>query len=1357
MQTKYGFLKGLNQDLSPSKFDNNNYYDALNIRVVTDSGLSTGSITNELGNELLFSLPTNLPSIFIVPSQVVGGNLTIETSFGVITILLIDPSITGMYNTIMADATVISDIAAGMYKVILKDNLIYFIGLTDLIEVTAPLPSATELVTPTSNFKIIGMGTMRDWLVIFTTDPNIAPFGTSATGNGQIWKCQYDKVNGIINGLSGNTLVPATHLVYNGVIGFSAGYRVGEVISRYQDSTHGKIYFVDGNNTLKHINILDAESLALPANALDIIPDIDMSQPKVTSVVKGGLYKSGMVQYAYQLFNLGGSETTFSPASGLVHLTNSDEFESTTTGYKGTPIEGDTGKAVKILIEDIDTTFQYIRLSAIYYTSQEGAPVINVVSEKPVPTSGTITITDSGDTILDIYTATEYNAFGSRLIKPKTITTKNNLLIAGNIKEEYFDFDTVQAWDARAYRYKDTGGGTFVTFKADGVEYNDPTLIAETADAILTRAEQETYKYTPTGVLGGYGTNVSYEFVLTPIKIDSDTDDTKTFTDKDATNQTWSTKLDTTYIDNDSYTSYASPINRQQLVGYMRDEIYRFGIVLFDGKGRQSFVKWIADIKMPAIRDLDNKITYNTDAILGVGGTDMYDYNTVFEDTSGTGIYANILGVKFTVNNLPAGYKYRIVRVRREDDDKYILGQGLMGCTEDGPEPTTVTPYNHLAEPTILDTGDSYNNAANKYQHIVTFKSPEVLFTNSIKPIEGDIIELVALTDNTTYDILLIDPPTSPTELYETVFTVKVKSLTPVTKAISVIDDGIKAEDTYNTNSTLRYIIQNGGAKSQYLNHNNANKGTVLALGLKTVLTVDSVDKHIILNYTKDPSVIQYGGAGYYERINNTYIACSNLYDSTTTTAYVYGGDTFINMWEYLNAMLWTGHADKADVTLEEVMEVVYVPLESTINTELRHGSSFSKGQTNYKLCETVSLGNSIYPGADDSLGVYPAEYENVYQYNTVYSTEPTGKTFTPKPSYFQVSNDNDYRITVSEKNINGQVVDSWTKFLFNNVLEVTSAYGPINKLITHNNQVFFFQDNAYGLVSVNDRQLLRDETGSQLVLGTGGVLDAFKYVSEKAGCKSKFSVVDTGSALYFYDLNNRKFMKFAGGQDAQVSDVKGLSSFFKTFDYGDAFISDSNTNSLGVHGVFDPINNRVLYTFMGNEYATFSYSELLDAFESFFSFTPTMYQDFDGLILSVAPNQSDVYLHGSTTRGKYYGTMYPSSVTSLLAPEPDYKKVYTNLEFNSIVEDNGVEQFDETIDKIRLWTNYQDTGDITVVHPTSIRRRFRTWRYQFPKIDGSRALDYSALLKLEFTNTDTINRKIRLDDVMLKYLIPII
>ena len=460
----------MDRDSSLSKRNPNKYFDGMNIRVLTDDGVSTGSVINEKGNTLLFKMPNSLGAIYSVPPQSsVGNNIGITTSTDLTNIYIYDTDITATYNAIISNSQVIDDIADGKYIVKLNDNLIYFIGLSDLSNIEANGVAETKIISATSEFKIIGLGTMRDWIVVFTTDVKTTPFDIpqSTPGNGQIWKCKYNPISGIEGLNIDGTLNPVEHLVYNGVLGFSIDNRIGEIISRYQDESNGKVFFVDGINTLKHINILDPNSLALPVSFIDTAPSVSFTQPKVKEVIKGGELRSGVIQYSYQLFNQGGTETSFAPASGLVHLTDSEEFEIYNSAYKGKEAGVNVNKSVVITIDNIDLSFDYIRFISIYYSSQEGAPEITILDEKVIPPSGSIEFTDTGNAI-GVYAVAQYNTTGTRVMIPNTITSKNGYLVAANIKEEYFDIDETTYWDARAYRWNGVG-----YFRADGTDYND--------------------------------------------------------------------------------------------------------------------------------------------------------------------------------------------------------------------------------------------------------------------------------------------------------------------------------------------------------------------------------------------------------------------------------------------------------------------------------------------------------------------------------------------------------------------------------------------------------------------------------------------------------------------------------------------------------------------------------------------------------------------------------------------------------------------------------------------------------------------------------------------------------------------
>ena len=84
--------------------------------------------------------------------------------------------------------------------------------------------------------------------------------------------------------------------------------------------------------------------------------------------------------------------------------------------------------------------------------------------------------------------------------------------------------------------------------------------------------------------------------------------------------------------------------------------------------------------------------------------------------------------------------------------------------------------------------------------------------------------------------------------------------------------------------------------------------------------------------------------------------------------------------------------------------------------------------------------------------------------------------------------------------------------------------------------------------------------------------------------------------------------------------------------------------NSIGVHGKYDFRHNKVLFTFSTPKTVaasfTISYSEFLDAFESFYSFTPNMYMSVGRRLLSTnLSNMSEVYMHDKGTYGSFWCT----------------------------------------------------------------------------------------------------------------------
>lgn len=577
------FSGGMERDLSKSKFTQDKYYDAWNVQLITQTGLSSFAFENKKGHNLSFTVPNTFIS---------GG-----------------------------------------------------IDVTDV--------------------TIVGFGSMREYLIIFTSGK------VGATVYNQLWRISYNKVTHVPVGTTAPTYYLSStlvrlggHLLYNNTLNIPVSAKVKVVKERYINSEYGKIYWIDGINPLRHFNVLNPNHDTVPLSQLNIVADTTLTSIKTLNVTNAGEYKSGMVQYAYNLFNLYGNETIYSPASGFVHLVDSSDSLAISTLYKGSPQDTYVGKSVIGTINNLDTNFEYVRIVAINYQTLNGQPLIGIVGEYPLPPSGTIYFTDSG-TYSDELSYQEFLSIGGANITPETLESKDNRLIAANISEDIFDV----TFDARAYRFAKVGepnarkallydsSFSVVQYTIDGTapDYPDEAVEAEKIlDACCNYnyypgdAYNDRCKYQTDGAtLGGEGPNVKYKFGIVQIPIDT----TGTYTTAldinnlgtEQVSQSWSTILGSEYADNNLLGNTASHINHRQIVGYQRGEIYRFGIIFRDLKGKQSFAKWVADIRMPKTTDSNGSYlfgrmirTININNVNVAGGETIrvtingvnYDYTT---------------------------------------------------------------------------------------------------------------------------------------------------------------------------------------------------------------------------------------------------------------------------------------------------------------------------------------------------------------------------------------------------------------------------------------------------------------------------------------------------------------------------------------------------------------------------------------------------------------------------------------------------------------------------------------------------------------------------------------------------------
>jgi len=107
-----------------------------------------------------------------------------------------------------------------------------------------------------------------------------------------------------------------------------------KAVSRKETSNIEKIYWIDDNNYLRYANIAvplttdgevkSASNDYVSAKTFNTVSNVTFVTPEFEKIGSGGL-NVGAVQYSYQLYNKNGSESSFSPTTGLYHLTSSSD------------------------------------------------------------------------------------------------------------------------------------------------------------------------------------------------------------------------------------------------------------------------------------------------------------------------------------------------------------------------------------------------------------------------------------------------------------------------------------------------------------------------------------------------------------------------------------------------------------------------------------------------------------------------------------------------------------------------------------------------------------------------------------------------------------------------------------------------------------------------------------------------------------------------------------------------------------------------------------------------------------------------------------------------------------------------
>jgi hypothetical protein len=1359
------FNGGLNQDIAKSFMQKDTYLDARNMRLVTNLGQSNVAIENVKGNNLSFSIPDVYPIYKMQVLSYYAGATTITISgqtSSAFTPVAFPPTGQELYDFIANDAAM-TDFGVTYNISVFSDYIIIYSTTEDVYPAVSNALNITltTKVEGQTNLIPIGFTTIRDDIYIYTTNNTTANPGghdlnlpADPTCAGQIWKLNYNVTS----------FAPTVTLMYNGLIDFTTQHPIAPTatLGRYENLDIQRLYWTDFFNPLRSINVADANLIALDPSILDITPSVDFGIGILQKVSTGGVLPVGCYQLAYRLKNTSGSVTNFSELSNNVFITPYDEGSSTSgqTNWKlfvGAAKGTITNKQITWNIQDLDIDFERIEIAIIFRDELDSIPEIKILAEEPVPLNGEITITYTGSEEFTTMELTEFISLLTSFTHCKTIGTKDNRLFAGNVKVLGRDID----YDARAFRAFTSGGDDIILTNSnvsDTYDSTDARALLETQDTIndYSDALKGCYYKPGSANLGGSGTNISYEFGTVAIQADLSTaaivgstspfrytnpktglitvDSLNVLESDDTTIQEYPTNN----INEDiKYTYYSSLFK-----GYQHEEIYRMAIMFYDKQKNPLFDKWIGDIKFPKCSDLcpaANRIYSD-----GTAQTTATDFSLSF--VNGTTAYVNQLCIKFSIS-IPANIRdlvsgYSITRVKREKNDSTILATGILNCVlSDGGTLFLPDKQNNADAVNFpnLNVDAEGSLAGQSRQYNFTFDSPDFLLSGFPGFQSGDKIKIFRKLTKTINGNVIITGG-DPYSIY------KYYGNESASKTITLEEASeLGVGETYvfsgasSTTWTFRNLVNTevGPLTADALGSKTLICGSSNTVGFNSALGCTEGNAKKVLGYYTRTLTNQYGGNTYSQRSSSEYISCSefrpikkNNGAALSDTILIFGGDVFCSIYDNQKEIKnwgvngpsipeYTGgsHAGAPD---NKLSHTIYFPATTRTNPELRTGLHINKDLT-----------------IDD--GTAASGYET-YDYNQVYSSENDILTYFPKPDPFIEQDTFDNRFYGSEIKINGELIDNWAIFKSSNYWDVEGSYGPINAMTILQDRMLFWQDRAFGILSINPRVLIQDQNSTSLQLGTGNVIQRHDYIATDIGSKHQWSICKSPYSVFFFDIINKRLYKYSTNQLEPLSDLKGMQSWFSNNLPGNIQTNDNPIYSYGVSSTYDRRYNEAIFTFIdgtsleNKTRETISYNETINegrgGFSSFYDFNPDFYINDNRVIFSMNSSSNstrkDIYLHDKGLNYcTFYGTKYDSIIKFIVNTAPTYSKIFDNLEWVTETDvfdastDSNTNIKNNTWTTLRVYNDYQNT-DTQLLDPLAlvpnITRKERSWKLAVPR-----------------------------------------
>lgn len=216
-------------------------------------------------------------------------------------------------------------------------------------------------------------------------------------------------------------------LLYKGDLGFDYKHPI-ESISFYENSDIRKIYWTDGLNQPRVINVAAASAVVnkWKDDSFNFVRTLKLKE-KVSidrNLVANGGFSPGIIQYVFTYFDKYSQETNIFYASPLYYISYNN---------RGASPEDSVSNSFNISIVNPDNSFDYVRVYSIHRSSINATPTVKRVVDLAIPISGTYTYkTTSLSFIGSPYTITLYKRSDGSSLKLSEVSTSSYISLSGD-------------------------------------------------------------------------------------------------------------------------------------------------------------------------------------------------------------------------------------------------------------------------------------------------------------------------------------------------------------------------------------------------------------------------------------------------------------------------------------------------------------------------------------------------------------------------------------------------------------------------------------------------------------------------------------------------------------------------------------------------------------------------------------------------------------------------------------------------------------------------------------------------------------------------------------------------------------